>query len=68
MVRNDTGSFLYSTDYMYRPGEELNQTTGLVDVLTYWIGEDIQEISYSYDDLGNISSTMQSGATERYTY
>ena len=59
---------MYSTDYMYRPGEELNQTTGLVDVLTYWIGEDIQEISYSYDDLGNISSTMQSGATESYTY
>ncbi len=69
VLKNSEGEDIISYDYIYTTDTEAGTTT---DFIVGWIptaGEDVNNFSYYYDDVGNISSIdLNGGLYVRYTY
>ena len=72
LVGNDTNT---KTSYTYLKGDKINSTTSMIDTMSlyYTVDEETQpswtEYSYTYDEVGNITSISKDGVVqESYTY
>ena len=72
LKKSDNQTVIFKSDYTYTDGLDADATTALVSGLTYRdsSNQTLRQFSYTYDELGNITSVTDSNGetTADYTY